>query len=66
MLTQEMGRQLNVKRCCPYVLGNVQFVPTSGVTYTSTNWIAVHHLKDDYQDVEDAKRLYCYSMKASV
>ncbi|AMV63276.1 Hypothetical protein ADU72_0885 [Pediococcus damnosus] len=58
MLMQAMGRQLEVKRCWPYVLGNVQFVPTSGATYTSTNWIAVHHLKDAYQDVEDPKRLY--------
>lgn len=58
MLMQAMGRQLEVRNCWPYVLGNTQFVPTSGASRASTNWIAVHHLKDAYLDQADPKRLY--------
>ncbi|MFC5188376.1 hypothetical protein ACFPIA_00995 [Pediococcus cellicola] len=58
LLMQAMGRFLKIRSGWPYVFGNTQFVQTSGASKLSTNWIAVHHLKDIYHDHDDEKRLF--------
>ncbi|WP_423188952.1 hypothetical protein ACO1PF_10210 [Alkalibacterium sp. f15] len=45
---RQFGHALNVKKCCPFVLGSHYLTPDSGAIRKHANWIAFHHVLDFY------------------
>lgn len=39
-----LGKALGIHQKCPYVIGDIQFTPDSGVTKHNANWIGMHHV----------------------